>query len=282
MTSRIKQVALTIGLTVPLAVSAITSGPWSVAPSAQPNTSQHMLGPNNPILIDVNGNGPGAGDANANLQQFGSTLQLPTQWDCGLNEGNTLAGLGNMDQAGHFTTITRQNGLHTQSIGISNCAGGVATNFVYTELDFQGIKGTGTGAFVDSNGDGQADSFSVTGKVNAMVNLVFTPDSQYVSIPLSQQALLGGATAKCGISPVPQIWVPLADTNGDGRGDSVVFDLNGDGVADSQFCRSPRIAGVGVPATNNVALAILTMLLGSLGVWAIGRRRPLVPPARPV
>ena len=278
MTNRMKQTSLTIALTLPLVVSAVTSGPFSTATSAQ-NPGQGMVGPNSPILLDVNGNGPGPGDPAAALQQSGSGLMLPNQFSCG-SQPNLLASLGNVDQAGHFTTATRQNNFRTQSLGITNCAGGVATNFLYTELDSRGVRATGSGAFVDTNGDGQADAFSVTGNVSAMVNLVFTPDSKYVSIPLSQAAILGGATAKCGITTVPQIWVPLADTNGDGRGDSIVFDLNGDGVPDSQFCRSAKMAGVGVPATGNVALAILMVLLGSLGVWSIGRRGPTLPAVR--
>ncbi len=70
-----------------------------------------------------------------------------------------------------------------------------------------------------------------------------------------------------------QIFVPLADTNGDGRGDTVVLDLNGDGIPDPQYYTSPRLGALGVPATNNVALAALIVLLGVVGVWYLGNRR---------
>jgi hypothetical protein len=273
MTNRMKQVGLTIGLTVPLVVSAITSGPFSAEPSAQ-NPGQGMFGPNSPAVIDTNNNGPSPGDTQATPTLNGPNLTAPPTFSC-QNQPNLNGNLGGQDQAGHYVTIARQNNFRTQSIGITNCGNGVATSFLYTEVDSTGTRGSGTGTFVDSNGDGQADSFAMSGSINMMVNLVFTPDSKYVGIPLSQQALLGGATAKCGIMTVPQIWIPLADTDNNGRGDSVVFDLNGDGLPDSQFCRSPKMAGIGVPATGNVALALLTLLLGSMGVWLIGRRGPI-------
>jgi hypothetical protein len=279
MTNRMKQLGLTIGLAAPLAISALTSGPFTASTSAQDPSQQGMVGPNSPILIDVDNNGPSAGDAQATPQQSGTQLQVPKQFSC-QSQQNTAITLGGTDSAGHFTSFSRNNDFRFQTLGVTNCAGGTATGFVYTEVDPRGIRAQGTGTFVDTNADGQADTFMVSGNVSAMVNLVFTPNNKYVSIPLSQQALLGGATARCGITTVPQIWVPLADTDRDGRGDSVVFDLNGDGVPDPQFCKSPKLAGIGVPATSNVALAILTILLGSMGVWLIGRRGPTLPTAR--
>jgi hypothetical protein len=72
---------------------------------------------------------------------------------------------------------------------------------------------------------------------------------------------------------VAQVWVPLADTNGDGRGDSVVVDLDGNGIPDPQYYTSPRLGAQGVPTTNSIELAILTLLLGAFGVWYLGQRQ---------
>ena len=271
MTIRMKQVALTIGLTVPLAVSAFTSGPFSASTSAQ--AGMHMVGPAFPILIDVDGNGPSPNDIRANPQVSGTTLQVTRQFSC-QTQNNTQAGLTGQDASGRYSTVSRINNFREQFISVVGSSGAAATRFSFTELDTRGIRASGAGSLIDMNGDGRADTIAISGNISATINLVFTPDSNYVSIPLSQAALLGGASSTCGLGTVPQIWVPLADTDGDGRGDTVIFDLNGDGIPDSQFYTSPRIAGLGVPAMSNVGLAILAAALGTIAVWFIGRQRP--------
>jgi hypothetical protein len=279
MTNRMKQVGFIIGLALPLAASAFMSGPFTAPASAQGR--QRLVGPANPILADINGNGPDPGDLNVTPQFSNATLYLTTAFSCGTQE-NTSVGLSAPDGSGRFTSASRQNSFRSQTISVTGSSAGAATNFAYTERDGSGVRASGMGVLLDLNGDGRFDTLSISGNISATINLVFTPDSAFVSIPLSQMALLGASSSKCGLGRVPQIWVPLSDTTGNGRGDTIIFDLNGDGIPDPQFFRSPRLGGLGVPATGNLALAVLIALLGSIGLWFIGRRPPTDRTLRPL
>jgi hypothetical protein len=126
---------------------------------------------------------------------------------------------------------------------------------------------------MDSNRDGNADMVQIAGNINMMATLVFTPNASHVSIPTSQATMLGARGGLCGPSFIPQIWVPLADTDGDGRGDTIILDLDGNGIPDPQFYGSGRLGAIGVPTTNTVGLSILMVLLGSIGAWYLGQRR---------
>jgi hypothetical protein len=162
-------------------------------------------------------------------------------------------------------------------MAITGFTGGFPTQFGYTETDSRGVRASGGGQLMDLNGDGRMDAMSVNGtSVNATLNLVFSADGNYVSIPVSQAALVGAKQGRCGPA-VPQIWIPLVDTDGDGRGDTIILDLDGNGVADPQFYSSPRLGASAVPTTSNFALSILTTLLGGIGVWYVGRRRQTRP-----
>ena len=279
MANRMKQLGLTILLALPLVFSAIVSGPFSASASAQPG--QHMVGPGAPILVDTNGDGfPSAGDSGIVPQQSGSALNVTTLWSCN-TQPNTQVFLADQDGAGRFQTASRTNNGRQQVMRVTSASGGAATQFSFAESDTF-LHATGTGAVLDMNGDGFGDAISTSGKINMTIGLLFTSDSNFVSIPLSQVAALGARSSPCGLGFVPQIWVPLADTDGDGRGDSIVFDLNGDGIPDGQFYRSPRFRGLSVPATNNTVLAVLVALLGSMGIWFIGRHRPAGLTPRPL
>lgn len=269
---RVKQLALTSALALPLILTLAFAGPLTAPAGAQGGLK--MVGPQNPILIDTNGDGrptPGV-DAPANPQLSGNTLNLTTLFSCN-SQNNTQIILGGLDSSGHFRTATRSNNGRSQVLSISGVTGDSAISFGYSETDTRGQRAAGLGQLIDSNGDGAADTIAAHGNLHVVSSLVFSSDGQYVSIPVAQAALFGATTSRCGLGAVPQIWVPLADTNGDGRGDTIILDLNGDGIPDSQFYRSPRLAAVGVPTTNNVGLSILTLLLGGVGVWFLGRRR---------
>jgi hypothetical protein len=272
MANRMKQLGLTTALALPLIVSALVSGPFSAPTSAQ--AGLRMVGPRNPILIDTDGNGvPSAGDARAEPQMSGpTTLILTTRFSC-QSQPNNRVDLSQQDAGGRYRTVARRNDFRDQLITVTGSSGNAATNFAFLEVDPRGIQASGNGSFLDMNGDRSMDTITMSGKLSATVNLVFTSDSNYVSIPVSQLGMLNAATSRCGITVTPQIWVPLADTDGDGRGDTVILDLNGDGIPDPQFYWSPRLGALGVPAMSSVGIAVLITLLGSMGVWFIGRYR---------
>ncbi len=271
MMQRAKQLTLTIALGLPLVITALVAGPFSASTVAQPGA--RMLGPRFPPLIDTNGDGqptPG-GDVPANPQLNGTNLKLTSFFSCN-SQNNTNAGITNQDSSGKYRGVHRANNFRDQSIGIAGFSGGGASAFTYTESDSRGARAAGVGQLVDLNGDGKMDTININGNINTTTSLVFTPDGNYVSIPVSQAQLLGATQGRCG-GAVPQIWFPLADTDGDGRGDTIILDLDGDGIADPQFYSSPKLAATSVPTANNFALSILTALLGGVGVWYIGRRQ---------
>ncbi len=271
MRQHLKQAAFTCGLALPLIVTLLFSKPFTADSVAQ--AGLHMVGPQFPILVD-NGDGrPGGGDTQLLPRQSGAnTLELPTVFSCGTQPNNVVT-LGSPDASGKFRTASRTNNGRDQAINIAGTSGGGASQFSYMETAVGSTFASGSGALMDMNGDGAMDAMSLGGtNGSGVVSLVFTPDSNYVSIPASQAALLGARQGRCGPA-AGQIFVPLADTNGDGRGDTVVLDLNGDGIPDPQYYTSPRLGALGVPATNNVALAALIVLLGVVGVWYLGNRR---------
>jgi hypothetical protein len=268
MKQRVKQVALTCALTLPLAVTAMMTGPFAATTSAQPG--QRMVGPRFPVLIDTNGDGlPSPSDAPTGTQVTSSnTLVVSSPVTCDSQPNTTLTFSGS--SGGRYTTISRTGGFRTQSLTVSG-AGGSVSQLQYSERIGNTTTGQGTANLMDANRDGAVDTIAVSGEVNTMISLVFTPDSSYASIPASQAALIGARGRSC--ASIPQIWVPLADTNGDGRGDAVVFDLDGNGLRDDNLWNSPPLGAPGVPATNTFGLVLLTILLGAIAIWYLGQRR---------
>ena len=269
MSQRLKQLALTLVLTLPLVVTGFMAGPFATTTTAQ--TGQRMVGPRFPVLIDTNGDGrPGAGDAPTGTQIVGSDgLIVSTPVTCDSQASTQLTFSGS--DAGRFTTVSRTSVGRSQSLSVSGSGGAVATRLQFTERSGSSTTEQAVGNVVDGNGDGFVESVAVGGTVNTMLTLVFSPDRQYVSIPASQAAIIGARGDTCAM--IPQIWAPMADTNADGIGETIVFDLDGNGQADPQLFRSPPLGAPGVPATNTVGLLILTMVLGGIGLWYLGQRR---------
>jgi hypothetical protein len=271
MRQPVKQTALTVALTVPLALTALVSAPFSASTKAQGGA--HMVGPQFPILLDGNGNGPGAGDSPVTPRPGGpTTLQLSSLFSCGTQQNNTV-NLSNTDGSGKFRTFSRANNGRNQVLNVTNASGGQALGFSGTETLGNSTRASGGANVVDGNGDGKVDGLSMSSTNGSMlISLVFTPDSGYASIPVAQAVMLGAKQGDCGPA-FSQIWVPLADTDGDGRGDTIVLDLDGDGIPDFQYYTSPKLGAIGVPTTSNLGLAVLTLLLGGTGVWYLGCRR---------
>ncbi len=253
---KVRQFLLTAMLGAPLVFAIATAPPIVAETRAQ--GAMHLLGPNFPVEI--------TGSSNVVPQRTsGSTITVPTPWDCGLT-GNNVITLSNPDGSGRFQTASRN---------------GAPRNFSIDDRVGGSISGAATVNLTDNNGDGVVDSVLVTGSVNTSFSLVFSPGGDAVSIPWSQASVLGIDDSRSCAGAVPQVWLPLADTNGDGRGDAVIFDLDGNGVADPDILPGPAVTPPSVPAMGPAARLILLTLISLVGAWFLSRRphRPLGTPA---
>ena len=242
-----------------------------------------MLGPNFPIKIDSNGDGPTSGDGSIVPSRAGNTITIPSQWTClgakdsspnadALPNSNVIE-LSNMAGDGKFLTASRYNGLLQQSVTIGSFVNGGPTQFSYTESRPGEAPVTGGATLLDQNLDGIPDAVSVYGPVNGMVTFAFSTDGNYISIPWSQASVVGIETTNTCAGAVPQLWIPLADTNGDGRGDTIIPDLDGNGMADGDVYVSPPVAAPAVPAMGLISRLVLAIILGLTGAWFLSHRR---------
>ena len=274
MKLRIQQAALTCALVLPLIVTFMFAGPLTASPGAQGGL--RMVGPRDPILADTNGNSmPDSGDRNVTPEFINGQSQVEGThfFSCDRQLNNRIS-FADRDSSGKFRKGSRVNDFRDQSVSITSVQGGGANGFSFLETDSRArTRAAGSGQVMDSNNDGKGDMVQITGNINLMATLVFTPTSSHVSIPTSQASMLGAKAGKCGPSSVPQIWVPLADTDGDGKGDTIIFDLDGNGIADPQFYTSTALGAITVPTTNTYGLVLLTLMLGAIGVWYLGQRR---------
>lgn len=279
MTLRVRQTLLTLGLVGPLIASVFTLPP--LAAPAHAAGPLRMVGPRFPVKVDSNNNGmPDAGDESVGTTLNGNLLTVNSRWHCDPNGTENVLTLSNPDGLGRFQTISRQNGNLTQTVTAIPGPKGVPTQFTWTEINALSGGKSGVANLIDLNGDGVIDQLMIGGGgVNAVVSFSFTPNAQDISIPWAQASSLGvNFSATCGGSQ-PQIWIPLADTNGDGIGDTIVPDLDGNGVADPQFLPAPRVTAPAVPSMGVLARVILTVLLGATAVWFLSRRQTLATPS---
>lgn len=262
---RSRQFLLSAALITPLVVAIATAPPFSADTRAQ--GAAHMLGPSFPAL---------AGSDNIVPTRSGNAVTIPTRWSCS-GAASSVISLSN-PSGGRFMTMSRTNGALQQSATITSVVNGAPTQFSYAQLRGASTTSSGAIALRDTNLDGVLDGASFSGNVSGAISFAFTPDSNYVSIPWAQASALGVDTSPdCG-GAVPQVWIPLADTNGDGRGDAIVFDLDGNGVADPDLFTSPPIVVAPVPAMGPFTRLILMLLVGSIGAWFLSRRSS---PGRP-
>jgi hypothetical protein len=276
-------VALLLGLLLPPIIAALTAPPFTSAPLAQ--AQNRMLGPRFPALVDSNGDGRPSegGDEGIVPAVQGNNLVLNSRWNCNAGDNDNVFAL-NTDASGKVISTSRLNGSRSQSARFTSFAGGAPTGGDFTETIDGRVRATGNASLFDQNGDGAFEGGSgggtgTNGPVNVSLNFAYadvTGDNapDYITIPWSQASAVGVQFGdSCGGAD-PQVFVPLADTNGDGRPDAIVADLNGDGVADQQFFQSPRLVPAPVvPTAGTTALAILMALLGAAGIWSL-RQRP--------
>ena len=262
----------------PVVLAVITAPPFAESTRAQGAT--HMLGPAFPIRVDANGSGgPGPGDESIVPTLSGTQLTIPSRWVCDSENRNVLT-LSNPGGSGQFQTASRMNGALQQSVTITSIVGGGPREFSYSQTNtVNSSTRTGGASLVDMGGDGVMDLLTIHGSVSGTVSFTYVGNSEYISIPWSQASVLGvDFSATCGGSQ-PQIWIPLADTNGDGAGDAIVLDLDGNGLPDPQFFQSPPLAAPPAPSMGPIARGILIALLGIMASWFLSRRRPDIGPA---
>jgi hypothetical protein len=257
---RVRQSLLTAGLVIPLVLAIATAPPFAAEPRAQ--AGSNMLGPAAPIL---------AGEGIVPTRS-GSTITIPSKWACGSTTTNVIT-LSNPDGSGRFRTASRMNGLRLQTMNITNVVGGAPQAFTLTETYEGTTLNSTTVSLIDQNSDGVLDGATIAGAVNATTSFVYLSNGDYVSIPWSQASALNINTTTTCAGFVPQVWIPLADTNGDGRGDSIVLDLDGNGVADADVYSGPAIVVPSVPIMGPIARTILILLMGLIGAWFLSRRR---------
>lgn len=244
-------------MATPLVVAFATARPFAAEPGVAAPT--HMLGPSFPILAGGTGIVP---------IRSGTTISFPNDWACGNNTSNVFA-LSNPDSSGRFRSMSRDNGFLHQTLTISAFANGAAQQWVMTESRFGVTVGTTTISLIDANADGVYEAVSFSGQVNTTISFVSTGST--ISIPWAQASTIGINTTTCA-GALPQLLIPLADTNGDGQGDAIVMDLDGNGVPDGDLFSSAPIGVPSVPTMGPTARLLLMLLLGATGTWFLSRR----------
>lgn len=245
---------------VALALVAVVAAPALLAQS-----TNRYFGPNFPALVDSNGNGrpdPGV-DAPFTPRASAGEGTLISPWQCDTSAPSNYFSFDD-PSGGRYQTVRRQTYGREQAVTVTQAtAGGAAISFSLSETNPSAAAAregqrvtaaTGAGGFVDNNGDGIYDGVSGSGNrgsgpVSVSTGFVLSditgdayPD--YVSVPWSQSAALGvKPNFQCTPgNPTPQVFVPLADSNGDGHPDSVILDLDGDTVPDPDVYQSPILA----------------------------------------
>jgi hypothetical protein len=234
---------------------------------AQDPFSGLMVGPDAPIIIDTDGDGlpePGTDEGIVPTFDGQQTLTIPNPWErCGPGTHNQIT----MTGPEPFTGGTRTHDNQIETVQATDYDGARPTDFSMV-VDRTTTDKNGTAGVVDENSDGIYDAFqgAGTGGINFLLDFVYADTNadgwgDYVSIPWSQASALGVAKDDgCGPGPGgsdPQIFVPLADSNGDDLPDSIVLDLNGDGEPDPEFRLGPIMGPAAAVARDDTTIPTL-------------------------
>jgi hypothetical protein len=241
------------------------------------------------LLMDTSGNGqPGSGDDPLAPSRAGTALTMNSNLlNCNTSDSDHTGQLVDL-QGGIYQGVERNSdfGRHQALRANSVINGNQATGFNFEERTSPTgpLVGQGSGDLEDGDSDGAFETFDANGSTNAgksvniSTNLVFgdrngdgNPD--HVSIPWALASQLGvdtsdGCSAGGSGGTDPQVFIPMADTNQDGRPDSVVPDLDGNGSPDPDLLRSPPLVAAAVPTMNTWWLATL-----GIGLMLMALRR---------
>ncbi len=262
-----------------------------------------MLGPYNGATVDINGLLTATPDGPCAVpSRSGTNLTLYTPWSVDPVNGY-LCGFDSV--TGKYTAICRTTpGGLFQMIAITGYSafrhapgkvstyavgGSFPSTFTYTQSGV-GPPKSGTGQLVDQNSDGVFDGMTLAGPgLNVTLPFVYVDINgdgfaDYISIPWSQATLVGVNPNSSVLTPGaggpnPQVWIPLADTNGDGKPDSIMLDLDGNGVPDPDVFASPALGPVSapaalsplipVPAFSEWGILAVILALTTVGLWQV-------------
>lgn len=247
-------------------------------------TPTHMLGPNSPAFADTNNDGAVTpADTPMVIQQTGPT----TVTLVGAYANNPALNLFTLSNpvGGKFHTVGRAYGSGTQDVTVTGFTGLLPTQFTMKEI---GSHGTFTGVITlqDTNSDGIYDNIHATGRggaINIDLPFVYVDSNHdgyadFISVPWGMANLAGVNFNNKVNGFTPQVWVPLADTNGDGRGDTILFDLDGNNAPDSDVEQPPGgsfgpVAAPSsisnVPTLSEWGVLLTVLVLGAAGFWQL-------------
>lgn len=267
------------------------------------------LGPNSPVMMDMSADG--TPDTAIPIKVIdGSVIVIDSPWACNPeSKANRLYGSKSDYYGKYYDSFGRSNGHLDQVLTVVDvvdstpAGGGGLKTAEFNQISTQGEKpvptATGSVALEDNNQDGGFETIvmqqSLGGNLAITTNIAgidTTGDgnADYATLPWAYAAAFHNPNNGCGPNEgktLPQISFPLTDTNGDGKPDRVVLDLDGDNTADPDFMRSPMLqtvpneppyslpaaapAATAIPTLTQMALLILSLALAAIG-WASVRR----------
>ena len=210
---------------------------------------------------------------------------MDTPWDCNRRDSTEMFTISEVDSSGRFRAGSRTGAVSgTMQLVRFNSfnSAGFPLGVQYVETSQSGATlATGTGTFVDANGDGLYDAGRGTGtrgsgtqSVDITISMAswdVTGDANgdYLSIPWSLASMVGVRGTDGCLDPDPQIFVPLADTNADGTPDAVVPDMNGDGVPDANLHRGPPMRPTTAPVPPPPGVLTYFLAEGATGFFGL-------------
>jgi hypothetical protein len=269
------------------------------AATAQSPPSGRFFGPLEPARIDIDGDGPDAGDPAAYPSQTTPGLiDFVNPWQaCSPSPSAAGVSLSNTGTAITDPAIYDRgmivHGLRMSTIEVGNTNGGRPTGFTFSQEDLATFNTkTGSAVLVDTDANSRFDAVqaietSATSSFPAtQVDLVAVDTNQdgepdYFSFPWSLGNAANFRITSCsaaGVGPGTQIWVPVAfDEAGE---PTVILDTNGDGTPDPEFAFGPPLeatlitpAAEAIPTLGEWGALLFAGLL--LAVGARQLRRPV-------